>query len=222
MKIVDLHVHSTFSDGTLTPTELVSLAKKQDLSAFALTDHDTVKGIPQVLKAAKEMNIEVIPGIEISTHYLDKEIHIVGLCVDHTSEHFNKEIQKEIQRRTDRNKEIIHRINDMGIKITLDELQAMHPDSAIARPHFANLLVRNHIAKDIPDAFERFLSAGRPLYVPRKRNTPKEAISLIRNAGGVPILAHPLLYHLSFGELRSLCMEFKEYGLAGIETLYSW
>ena len=221
MKTVDLHVHSTFSDGTLTPSDLVREAIKCNLSAFALTDHDTVKGIPEAIEAAGGHDLEIIPGIEVSTFYLDKEIHIVGLFVDYKSEVFAKELDKEVARRNERNLVIIERMNEMGIRITYEELQEIFPDRIIARPHFAHILVKHGFAKDIPDAFSKYLAEDMPLYVPRKRNTPKEAIELIKSAGGAAILAHPLLYHLSFGELSKLCRELKEYGLDGIETLYS-
>lgn len=221
MRFVDLHVHSTASDGTLSPEELVKAAVKCGLSAFALTDHDTVSGIDRAINAGIAHNIEVIPGIEISTNYKDKEIHIVGIYINHHDENFIKGIGSEIERRNRRNSILIDKFNEQGFSITMDELISMFPDSVITRAHFAAFMVKKGYVGSNKEAFDRYLGDGMPLYVPRERKSPKEAIELIINAGGVPILAHPLLYHLTLGELRALCKELIEYGLIGIETMYS-
>ena len=221
MEKVDLHVHSTASDGTLTPTELVKEAKKAGLSAFALTDHDTVDGIAECINAGKIYGVEVIPGIEISTRYKDKEVHIVGLCIDYTSKSFIESIGSEIENRNARNEKLIEKFNDYGFPISMEELKEMFPDSVITRAHFASYMVRKGYVKDNAEAFSRYLGDGMPLYVSREKREPEEAIKLIKAAGGAAILAHPLLYHLTDGELSSLCSRLKSYGLSGIETMYS-
>lgn len=221
MEKVDLHVHSTASDGTLTPSGLVKEAQKAGLSAFALTDHDTVDGIAECINAGKKLGIEVIPGIEISTRYKDKEIHIVGLCIDYTSDSFLKSIGSELERRNERNAKLIDKFNAYGFPISMEALTEMFPDSVITRAHFASYMVKKGYVKDNAEAFARYLGDGMPLYVPREKREPEEAIQIIKAAGGAAILAHPLLYHLTDGELSALCSHLKSCGLCGIETMYS-
>ncbi|MCM1308069.1 MAG: PHP domain-containing protein [Butyrivibrio sp.] len=221
MNIVDLHVHSNASDGTLSPAELVKEAAKVGLSAFALTDHDTVSGVDEATDAAVSYGIEVIPGVEISTCYKDKEIHIVGLFLDRKSEGFSEALGNEAARRERRNLKLIDRFNEYGFAVSADEMASMFPDSIISRAHFANYMVKKDYVKDAAEAFAKYLGQGMPLYVPKELNTPAESIKLIRSAGGVAVLAHPLLYRLTLGELRALCAELKNLGLVGIETMYS-
>ena len=221
MNTVDLHVHSNASDGTFSPAELVTAAKKAGLSAFALTDHDTVSGIDEAVEAAKGTGIEVIPGIEISTGFLNREIHIVGLCIDYKSKKFRDAIGDEVQRRTSRNEKLIKLFNEHGFNVTMDAMHEMFPGSIITRAHFARYLVKTGVVKDNNEAFRKYLGDGMPLFVPKERKNPEQAIDMIRAANGVPILAHPLLYHLTEKELDSICGLFKEYGLMGIESMYS-
>ena len=221
MKIVDLHVHSKASDGTLSPTELVKAAAKCGLAAFALTDHDTVYGVDEAINAAANLNLKVIPGIEISTSYKDKELHIVGLDVDHHSAALSDCLGNELERRNERNLQMIDKFNEHVFPITMEELEDMFPDSVITRAHFAKFMVKKGYVKTYNDAFERYLGDGMPLYVSREKKTPQEAINMIRAAKGIPVLAHPLLYHLTMRELEELCIELKQYGLIGIETMYS-
>lgn len=221
MNIVDLHVHSNASDGTFSPSELVKEAAKAGLSAFALTDHDTVSGVPEAVQAGKAAGIEVIPGIEISTSYKDKEIHIVGLFIDYNDEKLINALKEHAKRRSRRNQELINRFNEYGFAVSAEELQKMFPNSIITRAHFASYMVKKGYVKDNSEAFSRYLGQGMPLYVPKELQKPTEAIEMILSAGGVAVLAHPLLYHLTTGELRTLCLELKDLGLVGIETMYS-
>ena len=221
MKTVDLHVHSTCSDGTLTPTGLVKEAVKAGLSAFALTDHDCVSGLDEAMSAGARYGIEVIPGIEISANYKDKEIHIVGLFINHHDEDFIKAIGNETERREKRNIQLVELFNEYGFPVTIEEMKAIFPGSVLTRAHFASFLTKRGYVKNNKEAFEKYLGEGKPLYVSRERKTPKEAIDTIKKAGGAAILAHPLLYHLTIGELKALCKDLKEYGLIGIETMYS-
>lgn len=221
MNIVDLHVHSNASDGTLLPSELVKEAKKAGLLAFALTDHDTVSGVPEAVAAGTACGIEVVPGIEISTCYKDKEIHIVGLFLDYTDKNFVSALGSETDRRKRRNLELVERFNEYGFPADIDEIRSMFPGSIITRAHFASYMVKKGYVKDNAEAFSKYLGQGMPLYVPKELKDPNEAISLIQTAGGVSVLAHPLLYRLTSGELRALCSELKSLGLTGIETMYS-
>lgn len=221
MKYVDLHVHSTASDGTFAPKEVVKLAAKAGLSAFALTDHDTVKGVDEAIEAAEKLNLEVIPGVEISTRYKEKEIHIVGLFLDHHNSQLLAGLGNEIDIRNKRNQMLIEKFNENGFPVTMEEMLTMFPDSVITRAHFASYMVKKGYVKSTLDAFNRYLGEGMPLYVPRDKKSPEEAIKLITSAGGVAILAHPLLYHLTMGELRDLCIMLKKLGLVGIESMYS-
>ena len=183
MNKVDLHVHSTASDGTFTPTELVREAKKADLSAFALTDHDTVTGIDEALEAAHGV-LEVIPGIEISTSWKDKEIHIVGLCIDYKDKDFLNAIGNEVSRRNERNLKLIDLFNEYGFPVTLKELTDMFPDSIITRAHFASYMVKKGYVNDNREAFARYLGDGMPLYVARERKSTSEAVDIIKKAKG--------------------------------------
>lgn len=221
MITVDLHVHSNKSDGTLSPTELVRLAAKINLSAFALTDHDTTAGVKEALDAGKKYGVEVIPGIEISTFYKDKEVHIVGLGLDYTNQGFLDAIGDEKVRRNERNILMAEKFCEYGFPVTMDEMYEMFPDSVITRAHFAAFLTKKGYVKNNNEAFDKYLGDGKPLYVPRNKKSPAEAIEIIKMAGGAPILAHPLLYHLTGGELNKLCKELTQAGLMGIESMYS-
>ena len=227
MELIDLHVHSTFSDGTYTPEELVIEAKEKNLKAFALTDHDTVAGIEEALKYGKDYNIEVIPGIEISCSYTttigkEKEIHIVGLFIDYKNEEFLSSIGNQVEIRNTRNDKVIKKMNEYGFPITLTELHEMFgTDTIITRAHFASWLTKKGYVKDNQQAFSKYLQDGKPFCIPRERITPEKAVRLINNAGGVAILAHPILYDLGEKELNLLCSKLKKAGLVGIEAIYS-
>lgn len=221
MEKVDLHVHSTYSDGTNTPKELIELAKKAGLAAFALTDHDTLEGIPVALKEADSQNIEIIPGVEISTHFNNCEIHIVGLFIDYTNSDINNFLNEQRQSRIERNKKMCQKFCDIGINITYDEMCRLYPDSVITRAHFADYLVKNKITGDRNEAFDRYLSAGKPCYVSREKTDPAKAIDIIHKAGGVAILAHPVLYHLGKTKMKELLDHVCAAKIDGIEAIYS-
>lgn len=222
MQYIDLHVHSTASDGSLTPTEVVAAAHDAGLRYFALTDHDTVDGIEEALTAAKAYeDLDVIPGIELSCYQDNTELHIVGLFVDHKNETFVKGIkQLEIDRKT-RNQQIIQKFVDAGIPMTLEELQEGNPKRVITRAHFAELLIKKGICKDKADVFDHYLGIGCPFYLPKPKVTPEHVINLIKLAGGVAILAHPYSYKLTKSEVETLLDKLIPAGLAGMECYYS-
>lgn len=222
MQAIDLHVHSTYSDGTLTPAELVENAKRTGLVAMALTDHDTTEGVEEALTAAEGTGIELIPGIELSCNYGGfKEIHIVGLYIDKDNADFKKSISNARDSRDTRNIEMAERFSSIGIPIKIEELQNEYKGAVITRAHFADHLVRHGFVKSRKEAFDRYLNDNAPCYVPRRRMTAEDGINLIKNAGGVPVLAHPTLYHLGSDVMRRMLKELKQSGLVGMECIYS-
>ena len=221
MKNIDLHVHSCYSDGTLTPTELVHLAQKSALSTFALTDHDTIAGIHEALEAAEQTDIHVIPGTELSAYYVDREIHILGLNLNPYHPALVDSLRDVEAIRDDRNQKMAHNLHDAGLSITYEKLINEYPQSVITRAHFARFLVDHGDVSSMNAAFSTYLSSDSPYYVMRSYLTPEHAIKMIRDAGGVAILAHPMLYNLKRPQIIQLVEELKQYGLQGIEAIYS-
>lgn len=223
--MIDLHVHSDHSDGTLSPEELVSLAAQSGLSAFALTDHDTVSGIAKAKSAARAIgsgcSVTVISGTEISAAYKDRDIHILGLFIDETNPVLSNALEDAVNARDHRNEQMAERFRSLGIPLTVEELRLQNPDTVITRAHFAKYLIEHHHVKNSEEAFRRYLNYDAPCFVPREYMQPERAISLILQAGGIPVLAHPLLYKLPPAELESLIKRLKEAGLAGLEVYYS-
>lgn len=226
MNIVDLHVHSNRSDGSMTPTELVDYAVEKGLSAFALTDHDCVDGIPAALERAKYWadkgtKIEVIPGIEFSTEYNGKDIHIVGIDIDYEAEFFKKYLTDFVNSRIERNKKMCKNLQEAGIDISYEKLIAEFPDSVITRAHYARFLHSYGYTSSMKEAFDRYLGDHTKYFVPREKVTPVQAVELILRSGGIPILAHPVLYGLGNSALDTLVGELTSAGLIGIEAVYS-
>lgn len=218
---VDLHVHSTRSDGTYTPTELVNYAVEKGLSAFALTDHDTIDGIDEAVAAAKDKPVTVIPGIEYSTEYLGRDVHIVGLFIDYKAPAFVEYLTRFKQSRIDRNHKLCKNLQDAGIDITYDALIQMFPDAVITRAHYAKYLLAKGYVTSLKDAFARYVGDHTPYFVHREKITPEEVIQLTLKADGVPVLAHPTLYHLGKEQLDILVSTLKSKGLIGMECIYS-
>lgn len=226
MQYIDLHVHSNASDGTLTPTELVEKGVSQGLTALALTDHDTIQGVEEAITAANKASkagtpIRVIPGVELSVAYHNSDIHILGLLVDYKNTEFCKTLDALKEERECRNDKMAQNLAKSGIPISLAELEREYPNAIITRAHFAKHLIKLNIVKSNQEAFQKYLSEDSPYYVARSYLSPKEGLDLIRLAGGVSILAHPLLYHYSNSELDQLIGLLKEDGLTGIEAIHS-
>ncbi len=218
---IDLHVHSTESDGTFTPEELAVEAKNQGLSAFALTDHDTVDGVKQARKAAEKAGIELIPGVELSTEYKKKEVHIVGLFLDEDNPALLSHLAEFRDNRDNRNEKMYRLLQQEGFDITEKALRECFPDAVLTRAHIARFLIDKGYVKDIPTVFEKYIGEGCRCYVPRAKVTPMEGIRLIHVAGGKAIIAHPILYHMSDATLRNLILDCKEENVDGIEAVYS-
>ena len=227
MKYIDLHVHSNVSDGTLTPSELVDEAIKNNLSAFALTDHDTTKGVSEALEAAKKATlkgtpIEVVPGVEISAAYKNKDIHILGLFLDIEYEPLQIALDQAIQNRDLRNQKMAQNLKNGGLDIDYETLCShFPPGTVLTRAHFAKYLYETGQVRSMNSAFDIYLNSDGPYYVPREYISPENAISLIKRAGGIPVLAHPLVYHIPEAQLDALIQRLKDAGLMGLEVFYS-
>lgn len=224
--MIDLHVHSNRSDGTYSPSELVDYAIQKGLTAFALTDHDTIEGIEEAVSYARSLPAgtaipEIIPGIELSTEYQGRDIHIIGLFINYQDEAFNRYLNHFIASRHNHNKKMCSLLSQDGIPVSYDKLLAEFPDAVITRAHFAKYLYKHGYVKSLKEAFERYIGDNCPYYIPREKVTPVQAIELIIQAGGIPILAHPILYGMGQSGLEALVAELKAAGLAGIEAVYS-
>lgn len=220
-RYIDLHVHSNCSDGTMSPAEVVERAAQKGLAAIALTDHDTIKGVAEASLAAKTYNIELISGIEFSTNYQNKDIHILGLNVNLENDYFVSSLQQFLDSRDTRNQKMIDLLAAQGIDISWDSMKEAFPDSVWTRANFARYLFDRHYIKSMQDAFSRYIGEGCPCYVPREKVTPYQAIQLIHEGDGIAILAHPLLYHFQESELDALVHSLTRAGLDGIEAIYS-
>ena len=220
-RIVDLHVHSTESDGTLTPEDLVAEAKKAELAAFALTDHDTCQGVGKAMPLAASAGIELIPGIELSTDYHGKEVHIVGLYIDIENEQLLKKTAKYRKCRSERNALMVEALRKEGLSITMEELVAENPDCVITRANIARFLYEHGQIKSVREAFDRYIGDHCKCYVGRLKVASTDAVRLIKEAGGTAILAHPLLYGLSNTNLQKMIDALKPVGLDGLEAIYS-
>lgn len=221
MKLIDLHVHSTASDGSLTPTEVVNRAAGLGLTAMALTDHDTVSGIDEALKAAKDLDMEVIPGIEVSCIYKEKEIHILGLYIDHTNPELLSFLKEASRKRYDRNMEMLAAFNKDGFEITVEDVHCGNPKTVITRAHFARALLTRGYVSSVDQAFRKYLNPDRPYYRSRELITPEEVLNALQAAGGFPVLAHPLQYKLGWAGTEELVSMLKEHGLCGLECFHS-
>lgn len=226
MMRVDLHVHSNASDGTFPPAKVVELAADAGLAAMALTDHDNVGGVSEALQAAgnlqqKGKNIRVIPGIELSLAYKSRDIHMLGFFVDIHHETFLAECKEAVEGRGRRNEQMVQNLQKAGLSICMEDLKEGNPDTVVTRAHFARHLIKSGCVKDMKEAFERYLNPDTPYYVPRSYISKERGIELIRMAGGIPVLAHPLSYGIGQKELEKLVAELKEAGLAGLEVKYS-
>ena len=196
-KLIDLHVHSDCSDGTCSPEELVELAKQKGLSAFALTDHDTTEGVARARHAAEGTEVCVIPGIEFSTSYEKRDVHVLGLGIDPEDEYFQENLDRFRNSRDRRNEEMIRKMQEHGISITQEEVEKLFPDAVITRAHFARFLVEKKFVGSTNEAFDRYLGDRACCFVPREKVTPFQAVRLIKENGGYAVLAHPLIYGFS-------------------------
>ncbi|MGN1204911.1 MAG: PHP domain-containing protein [Lachnospiraceae bacterium] len=231
--MIDLHVHSTCSDGTFTPSELVEYALTHQISAFALTDHDTTAGLNEAILHAGALSgkiseknpggasVEVIPGIELSSEYNGRDIHVVGLFIDEHSKAFQKHITSFVDSRERRNHKMCEKLQEFGFQVDYHDLLERFPDAVITRAHYARYMLEKGYVSSLKEAFERYLGDHAPCFIPREKISPEQAVSLILSAGGIPVLAHPTLYHMGEDALETLIKRLKEAGLLAIEGIYS-
>lgn len=222
MKLIDLHVHSTVSDGTLTPVEIALYAQSKGLSAIALTDHDTIAGIDDCQQTGLEAGVIVVPGIEFSADYYGKEFHILGYYIDHHSPILIEKLEALVKARQKRNETMLQKLAEVGCPITWEELtEDLNPNTILTRAHFAKALLKKGYIHDRKEAFSRYIGDHCPCFVPKSRFTVKECIELIHRVGGLAVLAHPMLYGYSQSEVTQILRSLKQEGLDGVECLYS-
>jgi predicted metal-dependent phosphoesterase TrpH len=230
--MIDLHLHSTCSDGTCTPAELAERAVHAGLHAIALTDHDTVEGNTEFLAAASAAGIDAMAGVEISAEYVnpfsgkkgDGELHILGYfpAWDEATEHALESLSEIRRNRADRNPKIVRRLRELGCDISIEEVNDFAANNVVGRPHIAALLVRKGYAASADQAFSRYLSSSAPAFVAKKIFTQEKAIRMISDAGGLAVLAHPKMLRIhSEPHIRTLFDELKANGLQGVEAYCS-
>lgn len=219
MAEIDLHTHSTASDGTYTPFELVRLARNINLKAIALTDHDTTGGLNEALKAAREMNMEVIPGCELSVEF-PGVMHIVGLWLEPDAPKLNRSLLELRNKRNARNEIIIEKLQGQGIAVTYEEVRNLAGDASIGRPHICRILMNKGIVSSVQEAFDKYLGPGGKAYVPKEKFDPEKAISILKDEQATVILAHPFSLNLQQDELRKELYRLKDIGLDGMEVFY--
>ncbi len=219
-KYIDLHTHSVKSDGSMTPSELVRHAKEAGLAAISLTDHDGVSGVAEAMAEGQKIGLEVVPGIELSVQS-KAETHILGFFIDIDHPGLTKKLEEIRQVRVQRNVQTLENLNKMGFAITMDEARALAPNGLVARAHFARLLTEKGHTKSVKEAFDLYLSNGRPGYSSIQLLTPEEGIGLIKEAGGLAFAAH--LHHnkMEDDELVPFLKRLKEAGLDGVEGYYT-
>ncbi|MDY6853107.1 MAG: PHP domain-containing protein [Thermodesulfobacteriota bacterium] len=221
MGYIDLHIHTTASDGTLTPAEVVRYAKKKGLKAIAITDHDTIEGNREALEEGKKLGLDVLTGVEISVGCPYGTMHLLGYCIDIESSFIKERLEFLQKVRSQRNIKIFDKLKGLGIGIDFNDVLEVAGGEQVGRPHFAKAMIKKGYASTYQDAFERFLKKGGPAYVDRFRFEPQEAIGIILNCGGIPVLAHPFtLGDLKPKELEEFVVDLISLGLRGIEVFY--
>ena len=218
--MIDLHVHTTASDGQYTPSQIIQKASEKNIKVIAITDHDTTAGLKEALEEGKKLGVSVVPGIELNITFPTGEFHLLGHGLKEPSKSLISIVENVIKNRNDRNLQIIEKMNADGVPLTIEEITNDYPDTVIGRPHFAAELVKLKVVKTRQQAFDQYLARGRKWYVPRICTNLDEAIVAIRDSGGVPVLAHPMSLYLSWGRLPDFLKECYEKGIVGIEAFH--
>ncbi len=217
---VDLHNHTTASDGTYTPREAVGLAHTLGLAAIAITDHDTAAGVPEAMAAGAALGVEVIPGVEMNAQYRDKGVHIVGLFIDPAAESVRAAMDFAVRARDARNEKIVAAMAADGFSITVEGLRQAYPGAVLGRPHIAQWLMDSGFAPSVDDAFRQYLGKRGRYYIPRERMALPEAVKAIRQAGGLAVAAHPLQYGYEGADLEAFLRAAKDAGCGAMEVWY--
>ncbi len=225
MNQVDLHTHTTASDGSLTPMQLVNRASRLALKVIAVTDHDTTAGVAETMAAGRARGVEVIPGVEINTDVPGSEVHILGYFVDPDHAELNARLARIREGRIGRARKMAEVLTEMGAPVSFERILEIAGEGAVGRPHVAQALLEADHVRSFQDAFNRYIGRSSPAYVEREKFTPAEACALIRRAGGLPVLAHPVFFD-RYGAIRSvvdfdqMLPELLAAGLAGLEVYY--
>ena len=221
MGYIDLHLHTTASDGVMSPSGIVRYAKAKGLQSIAITDHDTIEGLEEGLLEGKKINFEVIPGIEISAEHPTGSMHLLGFFLDIHHPLLNERLDHLQKARAERNPKIVEKLKRLGIEITYEEVLKASGGGQVGRPHFAQVLLEKNYIRTFQEAFDRFLKKGAPAYVDKFRFTSQEAIHFINEAGGVAVLAHPNTLNMNgHSALETLIHRLIKEGLKGIEVYY--
>ena len=218
--MIDLHVHTTASDGQYTPSQIIQKAAEKNIKVIAITDHDSFAGVNEAMAEGEKLDVKVIPGIELNITFPTGEFHLLGLNIKNPSKSLTDIVENVIINRNQRNQAIIEKINADGIPITMEELLTDFPNTVIGRPHFAAELVKHKVVKTRQQAFDQYLGRGRKWYTPRVCTNLDEAIVAIRESGGVPVVAHPMSLYLSWGKLPDMLQDCYDKGVAGIEAFH--
>ncbi|MDR4484534.1 MAG: PHP domain-containing protein [Nitrospirales bacterium] len=220
MSRIDLHTHTHFSDGSVSPTALVELALQQNVSILAITDHDTTEGLPEAMEAAQRLPLEIIPGIELSTEFQGRETHMLGYFINHADPRLQARLERLRATRVDRLHHILDRLHSLKMEISLAEVEHVAGGGTIGRPHIAQMLIEKGYVKGIKEAFDRFLGVRGAAYVRRVVPEAAEIMTWITEAGGIPILAHPYWEGLSADKTAASCRTLVDQGLRGLEVFY--
>lgn len=215
-KYIDLHIHTTASDGLLSPEKAVELAKELNLSAIAISDHDTLDGYIKAEDKAKELEIELIPAVELSISYRGIDFHLLGYLIDCENSGFKKRIEDFRKERFNRGEKIVEKLNELGVPLHIDAVKSIAQGASVGRPHLADALLKGEYVRSYNEAFARYLGYHAPAYVPKKYLTPKEGIELIHKVKGLAILAHPGTSHRD-----EFLVDFMEMGIDGVEAYHS-
>jgi hypothetical protein len=218
--VIDLHCHTLHSDGTDTPEGLALLGDEARLSALCLTDHDTLGGIPAFLAAQPKVKVRLLVGTELSCRFLGRSLHVLGLLVNPEDAQFQSRLEELRGRRDDRNRRMVTRLAELGCPITYDDVQAQAGTPLLSRVHFAKALAARGFVRRAPEAFERLIGDDCPGFVPREELSPTEAASWIREAGGVPVVAHPGRFAGGGFRWEEAMAELQKQGLEGLEGYY--
>ena len=215
--MIDLHVHTTMSDGTLTPRQVVQLAKEKGLKAIAITDHDNTSGIQEALEAGDELGLEIIPGVEISAAYNFGTLHILGYFIDYNHGELTTKCEWLRSERANRISKILNKLKEQGILISEDDVNDESKGNSPGKPHVANLIHKKGHTKSYQEAFDKYLDKGTSTYVPKVKLDPEDAIRLIQNAGGVAAIAHP--HSLNIQDSDRLYDVIKSFSLMGVKAI---
>jgi len=218
--MIDLHTHSTCSDGVLSPSELVKHAFSKNIKVLALTDHDTIEGLSEAKIQSEELGITFVPGVELNIDWPKGEFHLLGLGLKNPSEQLLKILNDLQKDRDSRNAQIIEKMKEAGFDADLKEIQSKFKTCCLGRPHFAAYMVEKKIVKTRQQAFDKYIGKNCPWYIPRLGANLDDSIQAIKDSGGIPVMAHPLSIYVSWGKIFPVMQDLKERGIVGLEAYH--